>query len=298
MLTSVDVGGEAEINLPIVGISPRHSLHLRKIDGLEPPDLDIFVGDYARDGGYYQGRRVGMRPVVMTIDIHPNPALGETVSGWRDILYRTFMDPRRHGDDLQLTLHDDEGRHLFLKGYTEKFECDIFSKDTFAQISMVCPDPYIRATVPTIPNFPGNVTSTTVHYDGNAETGFETEITMLWASSGIVLELDGKKIQINYVGSDLDSTKTVYINTSRGSSRAILMAPTSEVAALSSMDITNRWIKLRRDGVTTSLLPMISADSTWLELHGRQNVLTLTSPAGGSSGYFRTISYRNSYWGI
>lgn len=107
MLTRIDVDSENPFYIPILGAAPKDSLMVRTITGLNPPDKDLFIGDYARDGGSYQGRRVGQRNVVMILDINPNPALGETVSGWRELLYKAFDDPLPDADSVQLTLKDD-----------------------------------------------------------------------------------------------------------------------------------------------------------------------------------------------
>ena len=85
MLKQIDVvygteEDEQALSLPILGLTPKDSLLLRKVTGLNPPDVNLFIGDYSRDGGTYQGRRVESRNVVLTIDLNPNPALGDTVS--------------------------------------------------------------------------------------------------------------------------------------------------------------------------------------------------------------------------
>lgn len=98
MITQIDLMSENAIDLPIIGITPKTSLLIKKIDGLDPPDRVLFIGDYSQDGGLYQGRRVSKRNVVITIDLNPNPALGETVESLRDKLHRAFIDPQVEGD--------------------------------------------------------------------------------------------------------------------------------------------------------------------------------------------------------
>ena len=336
MLTRVDVGGDNPIQLPIAGIAPRNSLHLRKIEGLDPPGVDLFLGDYARDGGYYQGRRVGVRNVVFTIDIHPNPALGETVSGWRDILYRTFLDPRASRDDLQLTFHDDLNRELFLRAHTEKFECDIFSKDTFAQISTICPDPYIRATVPTILTPPVNASTYPFTYNGGAEVGVEMEIFLTGSTPTLIVDLNGEWMRFDHP--EFAMGKIVYINTLRGGFRGAWMmdystyqsyTPSSIESNLSFIDPTtissaaslrvyqaalayisepttaNKWnlmVAVVNDSGglgLISILPALKTGSTWLELGARSNLLKIYGATKASTpAYLKTLSYRSAYWGL
>ena len=50
MLTRVDVQSENPFYLQIRDARPSDSIHVAKIEGLGPPDIDIQMGDYARDG--------------------------------------------------------------------------------------------------------------------------------------------------------------------------------------------------------------------------------------------------------
>lgn len=279
MLTQIDVVygdelGEQALALPIAGITLKDSLLIRSVTGLSPPDIDLFIGDYARDGGIYQGRRVGNRNVVMTIDLNPNPALGESVSGLRALLYKTFVDPLVDADYIQLILHDDELADRYLVGYTEKLETEIFSSDTLAQVSIICPDPYIRDENQTILTHLTGWITVPFTYTGTAETGFVVEIKITASTPTLTFVNNSRTMVITY---PFLSEDVITINTNRGA----------------------RDITLKRAGVVSPLIARLSPLSRWLELHSQANIMTVYGAASTNlNAVIKKLTYSPTYWGV
>lgn len=288
------------LELPIIGANTKNSLLVRTVNGLGPPDVNLFIGEYSRDGGSYQGRRVGERNVVMTIDLNPNPALGETVSGLRDLLYKVFIDPLVNAEYVELVLHDSSGKLRNVAGYTEKLETDIFSSETTAQISMLCPDPYIRdSEITNLTNDTGTWVAVPFLYDGTAETGFEIEANISEATSVLTLNNNGQSMVFNhnFVPGDV-----VYINTNRGT-REVRKASLSDVLAAKdanpAFDLGRLWSKLVTDGLTMPLVGTVYPGSRWLELHSQANTMFLHGAFRSEVvAGIKTLEYRASYWGV
>lgn len=276
MLTQVGIEFENdELIIPILGVTPKDSLLIRKITGLSPPDIDLFIGDYSRDGGIYQGRRVGNRNPVITLDLNPNPALGETISGLRELLYKAFVDPLVEADYIKLNLYDDLDRVRYLVGYTEKFETEIFDVETMAQISVICPDPYLRDNFETVLTHPTGWTTVPFVYGGTAETGFEVDIYITSSTSALTLENNGRTMVMTR---DLFAGDIVHVNTVRG----------------------ERFITLSPGGVgEVSLIASLSPLSPWLELHSQTNTMKVYGDTPASNiAAIRELKYTQSYWGI
>lgn len=279
MLKQIDVvygneSGEQALALKIRDVTQKDSLLVRKVTGLNPPDINLFIGDYSRDGGIYQGRRTPSRNVVMTIDINPNYALGESVSGWRERLYKIFLDPQVTADFSQIILREHDNRSRYLVGYVEKFETDLFDIETMAQISMICPDPFIRDLQETVLTDPFGWLTVPFEYEGTAETGFEVEIIINNTTNYLTLENNGRSMLITYpflVGD------VVYFNTNRGS----------------------RKITVTRLGETSTLIAQLSPLSRWLELHSQANSMTiygLTTAVRPAA--IKSLTYTAAYWGV
>lgn len=278
MLTQIDVVYENELGpqalaLPISGLTPKDSLLLRSVTGLSAPDIDLFIGDYSRDGGIYQGRSVQKRNVVMLIDLNPNPALGESAAGLRDLLYKTFIDPLVDADFLQIVMHDDINDDRYLVGYTEKVETDLFSSETIAQISMICPDPFIRSLTETALEHETGWTIVPFNYLGTAETGFRVQINVLSDTPVVTLKNNAKTMVITH---DFLAGDIIYVNTNRGS----------------------RDITYTRSAVTYPAIAKLSPLSRWLELHSQNNSMRVYGTLETDlPAVIKTLTYTDSYWG-
>lgn len=279
MLERIDVvygdeEGEHALSLPLLGATPRDSILVKSVTGLNPPGIDLFLGEYARDGGNYQGRRAQTRNPVLTLDLNPNPALGQTVAGLRSLLYKAFIDPHVNADHSQLILREDDGSARYLVGYTEKFETDLFGVETSAQISMLCPDPFIRDLQETVLTNPFGWITVPFAYAGDAETGFEVDISINVSTPVLTLENNGRTMVMT---SEFKVGDLVHINTSPGS-----------------------WsITLTRSGITTSLLPNLATASRWLELHSQANTMRVYgSTVDSRPATITELRYTAAYWGI
>ncbi len=229
----------------------------------------------------------------MTIDLNPNPALGETVQGLRDVLYKTFMDPLVDADYVELVLHDDDNNLRNLYGYTEKLETEIFDVETLAQISMICPDPYIRDVVETVlTNASGTWLLVPFTYGGTAETGFEVEVQITSNVGVLNLTNNGKTMVITdtFLAGDV-----IYVNTNRGS-RDVRKATITQADAIRTAHPTwtlnEVWTELIRLGQGLPMISKLSSTSPWLELHSLTNTMTVNASTG-----IKRLVYRASYWG-
>jgi hypothetical protein len=291
VLTQFDVGGdnsEDQLILPVLGVTTKDTLLIRKITGLNPADVTLFMGDYSGDGGIYQGRRVGNRNIVATIDLNPNPALGETVSSLRQLLQKAFLSPMPdmtsnppvHADYIKFQLHDDDGNVRYIVGYTEKFETEIFDVETTAQVSIICPDPFIRDNEETDLTDSSGWSTLPIVYYGSAPTGFYAKIYMNSSSDILTLENLGQKMIFDWTGvaGTLSAGETIHIWTTRGSRDA------------------------RYQIASNPTVPMVSymtPDSTWLELRARSNSFKVYGATTSDlPAVIKQFKYTQAYWGI
>jgi len=287
MLSRVVVQSETPLYLELENARPSDPIIVDKIDGLDPPDIDLFLGDYARDGGWYSGRRVGKRNPVFALTLNPDPdhenPENHTVANIRERLYRAFIDPRRVGDDVRVDLIDDEKPPRYLSGFTEKLESGIFSKETEMTISMICPNPYIYNVDETVKD--SNGPTVLFPYEGTAETGVEVYLTITSNTPVVSVKInDGIPITLNFA---FQTGDLIYINTRRG----------------------ERKIRLTRGGVDSNILYSMTADSRWLELHrvvpipisnplGLSTMVVYGSSLSNSIANITKIKSRGAWWGI
>lgn len=276
MLTRVDVQSENPFYLNIRGAKPTDSIRCEKIEGLDPPGVSLFMGDYARDGGSYGGRRVPPRPVIFTFSLNPNYKEGETVDGLRKLLYKAFLDPFVTADSLTIILHDDTVSDWFFQGYTEKFEGDPFSDDTTVKISMLCPNPYLQDVDMT--EFVASGPTYPFTYSGTAETGIIIAAEFNTSADFVTLDLNGVQMFLDY---DFLTDDILLIDTRRGS----------------------RKIQVERtvgpDTTITNILYAKTPESTWLELHSPVNTLKIYGDTTSDIvANLTDISFQAQHWGI
>ena len=289
MLTQIDVECDQPIPMSVLGARPRDSLILQQVTGLGPPEKSLFVGDYSRDGGVYGGRRVATRNPVLTIKVNPNFSQNETVDGWRDILYRAFNDPYvpgtnpyvsddTDGDAVSLLIYDDIKPLRVLTGYTETFAAETFSADNVIQVSMICPDPYIRdaaETVVTPPSGTPGWQTVPFTYAGTAEVGFEVTINVTTATTTLTLDNNGQLMVLTY--SPFQVGDVVYINTKPG----------------------ERQITLTRGGVNYDLAFALYSESPWLKLHSMSNSLQVYGASTSNIvANISNLTYTQFWWGV
>jgi Phage tail protein len=322
---------DTAFELPILGVTPKNSLLIQKVTGLNPPDRSLFIGDYSQDGGIYQGRRVGSRNVVFTINLNPNPALGESVSSLRESLYKAFIDPQVDGDYLKLLLRDDADREIYLVGYCEKFESDIFDSTSMCQISMICPDPYLRDNEDTILTQPTGWVQVPFTYQGTAETGFVVRIYVTTPTNYITLHNNGKTMKLdNSTGYEADDI--IIINTIRGQRSITLTKPGELNGTPNEFTPPNAYIigsyvfygpgvwecvstvpgsgttwdmapgnnNEYWDLVSTPIISNLNASSQWIDLHSASNTMRVYEGDDPNSivAGIKYLKYTSAYWGI
>lgn len=255
MLTQVILQSSTPMTLDIDNADPDEVLILTSISGLSPADLTLFTGDFARDGGYYQGRRATKRNPVFNFKINPDYLLDVSVSDVRESLYRTFLEPQALTDGLQVTLKDDRKPDRYFICYTEKWNGEIFEKSPKAAISTVCVDPYLRSVLETNEVNAGGWVSVPFTYDGSADTGIEVTIKVQAITDQVVLSINGQLMTLskpdNFAVDDI-----IVINTSTGS-RQITLNGTDVMALLTA---SSKWLTLNTSAITLSTYGTVAAD--------------------------------------
>lgn len=274
MLTQVILETSDPMTFNIDAVDPDEILILKSISGLTPGDVDLFTGEYARNGGYYQGRRVGKRNPVFNFKLNENYVDDISVSDIRELLYRQFYEPQSDVDGLQVRLVDDKKPDRFFIGYAEKWDGDIFSRDTSASISTICVQPLLQSVeqtelIPPNADVSGWLT-VPVHYDGSADCGFQVDLRVISPTSVVTVENNGQTMVIegSFIPDDV-----IGINTVEGSRR------------------------IRLNGV--DIMAGLTSDSEWLTLKSSSNLLRVygSAPGDGRVVNFST-TYISTWWGV
>lgn len=273
MLTQVVLQTANPMVLDIDSVDPSEILIIKSISGLSPADVNLFTGDFARDGGYYQGRRVVKRNPVITFQMNPDYAGDIRVSDIREMLYQQFLEPSPGSDGVKVLLKDDRKPDRYFIGYTEKIESNIFSAETEAQVSMICVDPYLRSDVQVNATDAAGWVSKALTYEGSASTGLYMKLLVKTATNTVTVDLNGTKMVLVNPSGNFAINDVIEISTTIGS----------------------RYIK--RNG--TDIMAMLTSASKWLAFDGAANTIKIYSTVEGDGKVVMTqYTYRDAWWGI
>jgi hypothetical protein len=272
MLTQVVLQTANPMTFEIAAADPDEIIILKSISGLSPADVTLFTGDFSRNGGYYQGRRVGQRNPIFNLKLNPDYVNDIEVSDIREMLYRQFLEPTASGDGVQVLLKDDRKPDRYFICYVEKWPDEIFTDKPKASISTLCVDPMLKSAVETTDSNAAGWVSVPVDYEGSADTGIEAHLKVATAGLQVTLENNGQVMKLvkatNFAVNDV-----IYINTKQGE-RAITL---NGVDAMGLLTADSKWISLNQAGNT-------------LQAYG-------TVPADGKA-VVTDYTYRAEWWGV
>lgn len=142
-------------------------LLIYNITGIAGPTASINSTDMATvDGGRFNSARAQTRNIVLTLAfVDPPEIKHHGVESSRHKSYKFFPSKK----PLTLYFETDE-RIIVIDGYVENNDVSIFSKDEYAQISIICTDPYFRSVQPT------ELVFTSTDPSGGFEFPFENEM--------------------------------------------------------------------------------------------------------------------------
>ena len=227
------------------------------VTGLNPPVATINVSPMATsDGGSFNSSRLPERNIVITIQ----PL--KRIEKARDDLYKWFAPKQK------VTLRVKTGsRNLTIDGYVESFEADLYANPQLVQISLICPDPYLKALNSSEVTIPGTVSNT-----GDVESGGVFTITMTSSGSSITITdtVNGSAKRFRMDDLTLQSGDKVIIDTRVG----------------------QKSVKLNRSGSISSLMGNVDPSSDWLQIQPGANVFTIS--ASGTA----KVEYIPQYLGV
>ena len=149
-------------------------------------------------------------------------------------------------------------REVWIDGYIETIDGNLYENPQALQISVICPDPYFKAKTEVKDNFANG--SASVNNTSDEETGAVFEITATGTASAPVITntTTGEAFELT---TDLQSGDKITINTRRG----------------------EKAVTLTRSGIVTNILNDVTPGSKWLQLRTGANALTLTATAGADA---------------
>lgn len=301
MIQSITVTNHLDESLTLeLGDPEKSGFLVQDITGLGPGKADVnFTKISTGDGSVYNSARVDSRDIVLTLKLLADP----TVAATRQKSYKYF--PIKKPVKLSIKSSD---RICETYGYVEQNEPLIFSQNSTAQISIMCPDPYfyspgtstvVFSGLQDMFQFPfsneslsenlidfGKIQGKTEHnimYTGDADTGVLMSISAIGPATMIdIYNVDTREKM------SIDTTKFAQIM-----GTGILEG--DEI--LISTVLTNKYATLIREGLRYNILNCLSRDSDWPRLAKGNNVYAYVAATGITNLKFK-MEHRMVYEGV
>lgn len=264
---------------------------ITSIDGLGPGKADINSTEMSTtDGARYNSARVSSRNIVISLRY----LYKDTIEDARQLSYKYF--PLKKKVTL---LFETDNRTLWIEGYVESNEPNIFSKESDTDISIICPYPFfysgngnqttIFSGIEPMFEFPfsnesleeplivmstiQNLTENIVTYNGDVEIGLTINIHAIGEATNISIYnlMNGEVMRINtdkiatLTGEGISNGDDIIITTSKG----------------------EKSVKLIRDGRTINILNCMDKNTDWFTLVKGDNIFSFTADTGSNNLQFR-----------
>lgn len=228
-----------------------------QITGISPAAAVINTAVMATsDGEFFNSSRVGTRNIVITVVIDGD------IERNRMALYR-YASPK---SSIRFFFKNGS-RNVYIDGYVESHEINLFDNRQAAQISIICPQPYFKAVKDTNIEFssivsqfkfafgtninsPKPFSSLSSSFEKNIinEGDAETGVTIELHASGVVEKPTiyskdtREKFTLNF---KMKKSDVIRINTNSGEKSVILIRDGKEQNIINYVDMNNDWFKLR-----------------------------------------------------
>ena len=252
-----------------LNLSNNEDYYLINVTGLTPPAATINTGAYAtKDGGRFTGSRFDNRNIVLYIKPRRN------VEKTRINLY-TYIRSKHY---IKLYLKNGT-RDVWIDGYVESVDGDLFTQSQQIQVSIICTDPYFKAMEEKIFYF-SNIKSLFEFPFVIDENGVEISSVSSFAELNVQNTSDEETgVILEFHASDLALEPTVY--NARTNEKFTLNHEFQKGDLVRLNTRTNeKKLTLIRDGVETNILNQMDRGSKWFNLLVGDNVFTYTALYG------------------
>lgn len=225
------------------------------VTGLNPVNAQINRSTIAGlDGAKFNSSKLEERNIVITLRLNGD------VTANRIKLYRYFNTKQ-----WCKIYYKNSSRDVYIEGYIETCEVDLFSNSEIMQISIICPNPYFKALEEIIDDiskiialfeFPFSIEDpipfseidlskiTNVQNNSEIETGVIIEVEFLKNINKLLIRNTdtGQTMTFNYAFKDGDF---LTIDTNKGSKSLKLVRNAEEINIFSALSKTSEFIQLQ-----------------------------------------------------
>lgn len=246
--------------------------YVTSVLGLTPAAAVINTDGLATgDGSLYNSSKVGNRNIVITMTYRS----GVNVEAERIKLYSIFKTKQ-----WVRLFYKNSHRNVYIDGYVETFEGDLFQRGQQAAVSIICPDPFFKNIDDTTTTFTGVIPMLEFPVEF-PEEGIPFSELRVYDEKSVYNAGDtetGVIIRCNFSG---DVNNPAFYNLTTGEGLVIEFDFIRGDALTINTNQGSKKIELIRDGATINMLNHLQQGSAWFLLTIGDNVFTFTADDDG-----------------
>lgn len=230
------------------------------IQGLTPPNAQINTSKIAGlDGSIFNSSTMNERNIVITLKLRGN------IEQNRINLYSFFRSK-----EWCKIYYQNDSRNVYIEGYAESIECDLFTNKEIMQISILCPNPYFKGVSEIIDDvsksqaafvFPFAIDLPGIEFSTMDSSRVTNVINNSDSETGVIIKIDVvgncNTIQIK----DITTGGTFTLNHAFLEGDKIII----------DTNKGNKSVTLTREATTTNLFTKIKKGSTFFQLNVGDN---------------------------
>ncbi len=261
---------------------------LISITGLSPPSAQINTTKVAgMDGTRFNSASLNQRNIVFTIRLNGD------IEANRLALYSFFRSKERCR-----IYYKNRSRNVYIEGYVETVECDIFTNNETMQVSVLCPNPYfkgIEEIITDISNiqglftFPFAIGLPGVEFSALDTARITNVLNRSESGAGVIIAIDIS-----------EAVRTIQLNNvTTGEIFALEYGFAAGDRVLIDTNKGSKSVILQREAVTSNLFTAVKKGSTFFQLDAGDNLFGYTVDGGNSdSAVWITFRHYPLYGGV
>ena len=226
------------------------------ISGLNPPNANINTSNYANgDGSSFSSSRIPNREVVITVYINGD------IQKNRLTLYKFFRSK-----EWCKIYYKDEYRDVFVEGYVQTLDVTPFVQKQVAQISILCPDPYLKDIETIVQSISKVIKRFTFPFSINIDKPIPFSSFELEKVTNVINDSESKTgliIDVKFMGT---VNKLEIRNVDNGENFIIDYEFHRNDKLVINCNRGSKSIILTRDAIEYNLIPYVRSGSTFFQL--------------------------------
>ena len=259
------------------------------VTGLTPAAAIINTDGMATgDGDIFNSSKVGKRNIVITMAYKS----GVSVEQERIKLYQIFKTKQ-----WVRIFYKNESRDVFIDGYVETFEGDLFQRGQMAAVSILCPDPFFKNVEDTNTTFTAVIPMLEFPVEF-PEEGIPFSELRVYDEKSVYNAGDTETGVIIRCNFSAEVSNPAFYNLTTGEGLVIAFDFMRGDALIVNTNQGSKSITLIREGVTVNLLNYLVQGSAWFLLTIGDNVFTFTADDDGRENMHVVFTSTNQFEGV